>query len=387
MKICILGWYGTETIGDRAIMVGILSFFNKVFQEIEINLGSLYPFYSKRMLKEDSILYKKVLKKNIKITLFDSQNKKELNEFIKKSDVVIMGGGPIMDIDEVFMIEYAFKKSKKMKKKTGILGCGIGPLYSLPHKKSSINIINNSDLVILRDEQSKEKLIDISNELNIKIEEEKIKVAFDPAVECCLNFLENNAPKTNNEIVINLREYPDCYSKESKLYKINRNLEEFIIKFSQKYNDFIIRLVPMHCFNIGNDDRKFLNYIKLKNNLENIIVQNEILSLQETMKLYMDAKFCIGMRFHSVVFQTLLNGKNYVLDYTEPRVGKISGFLSKIDKNGFYKGRYICLQETDFINMDEVFNISTINNKFIYDKKEIKMNLRIYENEIREKFI
>ena len=25
MNICILGWYGTETIGDRAILAGIIS--------------------------------------------------------------------------------------------------------------------------------------------------------------------------------------------------------------------------------------------------------------------------------------------------------------------------------------------------------------------------
>ena len=59
MKITIIGWYGTETIGDRAILTGIFSFFNQLFNKIEIKLGSLYPFFSKRTLNEDYSFYVK----------------------------------------------------------------------------------------------------------------------------------------------------------------------------------------------------------------------------------------------------------------------------------------------------------------------------------------
>lgn len=46
-KICILGWYGTETIGDRAILDGIFILLDKVFCEYELYLGSLNPFFQK----------------------------------------------------------------------------------------------------------------------------------------------------------------------------------------------------------------------------------------------------------------------------------------------------------------------------------------------------
>ena len=50
------------------------------------------------------------------------------------------------------------------------------------------------------------------------------------------------------------------------------------------------------------------------------------------------------MRFHSVVFQCLLSGKNAILDYTDPEYGKISGFLKEIDPDNYYNIRYYNLQ-------------------------------------------
>ena len=54
MRICAVGWYGTETIGDRAIFAGVLHIFNFFEGNIDVRLGSLYPFYSHRMLMEDT---------------------------------------------------------------------------------------------------------------------------------------------------------------------------------------------------------------------------------------------------------------------------------------------------------------------------------------------
>lgn len=48
--VCILGWYGTETLGDRAILDGILSALYLAYGECNILLGSLYPFFTERTI-------------------------------------------------------------------------------------------------------------------------------------------------------------------------------------------------------------------------------------------------------------------------------------------------------------------------------------------------
>ncbi|EIF50099.1 polysaccharide pyruvyl transferase family protein [Sulfurovum sp. AR] len=380
MKITIIGWYGTETIGDRAILAGLFSFFAKVYDDFEINLGSLYPFFSERTTNEDFSFYKELTKKDFKIEIFNSKDSKELIHVIKQSDVVAMGGGPLMDISELFMVEYAFKKARKLGKKTALLGCGVGPLFHKKYRKSVLEIVQHSDIVILRDSKSKENLQEIYKEFNRYFDESAVNISYDPAVECVLQFNKENTPTQQDYIAINLREFPIEYNKQNDSKNINEELKRFIKNVALKYTDKDIRLIPMHYFHIGNDDRVFLNSIAMDLKCENIKVQNPNLTLKETIEVYQNAYFNIGMRFHSIVLQTIASAKNYILDYTEPKKGKIYGFLKDIDKDRFYESRYISLQEGE-ISTEILQNESE---QFELNVDEIDKHLKIYLEKLEE---
>ena len=124
--VCILGWYGTETLGDRAILDGILSALYLAYGECNILLGSLYPFFTERTIYEDGEIYKNTAP-GCNITIFDIKEKTR-GHYIEKSDVVIMGGGPIMELNLLYLIYNCFKNAKSYGKKIIVLGCGIGPL-------------------------------------------------------------------------------------------------------------------------------------------------------------------------------------------------------------------------------------------------------------------
>ncbi|MEY8211141.1 MAG: polysaccharide pyruvyl transferase family protein [Gammaproteobacteria bacterium] len=358
MRITIIGWYGTETIGDRAILAGLISFFSKSFKSFEIKLGSLYPFFSERTLNEDCAFYKEITGKGYDIKIFNSKKPKELVNAIKNSDLIVMGGGPLMDLNELFMVEYAFKKAKKLGVKTALLGCGVGPLFNKKYRKSVLEISLHSDIHILRDSQSKNSLSVLYKEFKKTLNLDLIHTSFDPAVECVLHHNNNDA---RDYIAINLRAFPAEYNKNRGGSRgIDNELKQFVASVSRQFSEQEIKLVPMHYFHVGSDDRVFLNSIALDLKLDNITVQNKNLTLKETIDVYKHAYFNIGMRFHAVVLQTIVSGKNFVLDYTEPGKGKINSFLKDIDKNEFYKNRYLSMQEdkvsTDIINhMDEVF--------------------------------
>jgi polysaccharide pyruvyl transferase WcaK-like protein len=384
MKITIIGWYGTETIGDRAILAGLISFFAKSYGEFEIKLGSLYPFFSERTLNEDYSFYKEMAEKDFSIEIFHSKDSKQLDQAIKESDLVAMGGGPLMDLDELFMVEYAFKKARKLGKKTALLGCGVGPLFHKKYKRAVLHISLKSNITILRDNTSKENLRDIYQRFNQVFKEESIYTSYDPAVECALEFNNKYTSVSRDYIAINLREFPIKYTREKDFKNISKNinngLKNFIKDIAFKYSTREIRLIPMHYFHIGNDDRVFLNSIAMDVNLPNIQVQNSPLTLKETIKVYQDAYFNIGMRFHSVVLQTMASGKNYILDYTEPQKGKIYGFLKDIDKVGFYKNRYISLQENEITSAI----LQNENAKFEVNVTEIKNDLNIYIQKLKD---
>lgn len=360
----------------------MFSFFNKAYDNFAINLGSLYPLFSERTLNEDYKFYKDVLGKEITINLFDSKDNKALDQAMVESDVVVMGGGPLMHIDPMYMIEYAFKKAKKLKKKTALLGCGVGPIFTKKHKKSLINIIKYSDLIVLRDSISKNNLEQILHEFGRSLARGQIFISFDPAVQCALDFNALTNSNQNNYIAISLRDFPKEYSRKNRSAEINNILLSFVKMLCDTFTYREIRLIPMHYFHIGGDDREFLNSIKLDLECGNLFVQNRPLSLQETMQVYQNAWFNVGMRFHAVVLQTIVSGKNYILDYTEPGKGKISGFLKNIDKNRFYKSRYISLQKTNKIS-SELIQQDEIVNQFIFDKHTVNKSLGVYVDVLR----
>ena len=83
VKITIIGWYGTETIGDRAILSGIFTFFKKAFGEFEVKLGSLYPFFTQRTLNEDHNFWKGSCNCIFPVQIFDSKKVQELDKILE----------------------------------------------------------------------------------------------------------------------------------------------------------------------------------------------------------------------------------------------------------------------------------------------------------------
>ena len=97
MVVSIIGWYGTETMGDRAILDGILSILSEYSKHITVQIGSLFDFYTRRTLMEEKDVFNKTAPLT-KLKIFDIKDKKVREEKIKCSDVLLFGGGPLMDL-------------------------------------------------------------------------------------------------------------------------------------------------------------------------------------------------------------------------------------------------------------------------------------------------
>lgn len=335
-SIVIIGWYGTETIGDRAILAGLINTFAKTYDEFIINLGSLYPDFSERTLIEDGEFYSQISNSQLKdICIFDSMSKTVLRDAIKAADLVVVGGGPLMDIAEMHMLRYAFRFARKSKVRTALLGCGWGPLNKEEYIKCAVDLVNLADVAIFRDSISREQCLKYAPSADIV-------AAIDPAFFCA-DFFRQNYPETPQEYaVVNFRDASlDQY--DANAAKCEQKIVEILTVLLEK-TEYPIRLLPMHTFHVGGDDRDILNRLKIKLNSPRISVLNNPPSLVETMSQYRNASVAIGMRFHAVLLQTVLNGRNYIVDYTHPTKGKTIGLLREIGLEGAYNNRYYSLQ-------------------------------------------
>ncbi|MFZ5968928.1 MAG: polysaccharide pyruvyl transferase family protein [Bacillota bacterium] len=362
MKIVVLGWYGTETLGDRAILYGLMEIFEKTFGQVGISIGSIYPFFTERSLYEDEA-FLSLCAPMAQVSYFDVKNKEILNSEILGSDLVIMGGGPIMDLNDLGIIEYGFGIAKKNKIKTALLGCGIGPLFKKKFQKTSLKLLKQADLVILRDEVAKRNILELEKINNFKIDKD-VYVTFDPAILPVRKFIENYGErKIDNNIAINFREFPKGNFQNVDTNQIDKLLINTLEDISKHYEKII--LFPMHTFSVGGDDRYYLSKLIFRASSGNIKVLDKPMCLWELFELVYNSNACIGMRYHSVVFQSLLNGNNLIFDYTEASKGKISGFLDIINGKDFYYLRYINIQS---LSHEKTLNIESLleENKFNY---------------------
>jgi len=379
MKVCICGWYGTETLGDRAILTGIIKILHDTFHDFEVAIGSLYPFLTRRTLLEDGDIYAGIAP-GTSVGCFGVRDKTALDEMIDQSDMIIFGGGPIMDLAELEIMRYLFVQAKKEKKKTLILGCGIGPLYKKQFRKAASDILKHADLIIFRDAYSVLSAYEICPE-----QVERFAYFHDPAILAVGEYLSGNVSKKEpGKLIVNLRQFHDIgFGKKD--YLDDSKLIGFLDLLSDCFEK--VELVPMHTFGTGGDDRLYLTKLKSSLSKDNIEVIHKPQNLFQLFELFANSEACVGMRYHSIVFQTLLNGNNYILDYTDKERGKINAFLSMIDPKSFYQDRYCNVQE-DFneIRFQEIPGILRGKAAFIYDNRIFQETLQDYCERIREIF-
>lgn len=339
MTVTIIGWYGTETLGDRAILAGIFHVIFSMDSSCRVRLGSLHPVLTERTLLEDKDFYNGCAGVDFEIAIFDSLSEKQLRLNISDSDLVVVGGGPLMDLQEMNMLGYAFRYASVRHKRCLLLGCGWGPLTQSESMHTGKELVRISAMSIFRDDISGKLAENASPDAA-----DRIISIIDPAfLSCCVYRKKRTAASPEEFIAVNFRDLTaegDHYSRS----RMDDSMFVGIIRQVLSSTQLPVLLVPMHTFAIGGDDRIILERIAQKVKDDRIAVQHSPLSLEQTMDCFSSAKACIGMRFHSVLMQTALNGNNYIVDYTHPREGKIGGLIRQLGMTDFYAGRYYSLQ-------------------------------------------
>ena len=307
-RVFIVGWYGTETVGDKAILGGIVDYYtNKYNNEVEFVIGSLFPFVSEKTCEELDIDAKVVSTQSV-----------DLLRYSKSSDEVVMGGGPLMDLSVLYVPLLAFRIGKYFGAITTIFGCGIGPLKKKKYKNTVIDIFKFADEVKLRDKKS------LTWYESLKFKTKGILIG-DPAKDY-IKRIERTVTVNEAESVLccYLRDWTFEYFYGTKEdFKVQKDqFERGIAKLiREKANELSVDKIEfhhMHNFVMGNDDRDFSRYFtdKFFPNDERVYIEkglSSVVSIISSMKI---AQLNICMRFHSVLFAHTLQTDFLAIDYT-----------------------------------------------------------------------
>ena len=314
-RVLICGWYGTETLGDKAILAGIIHALQSTLGSVEITLVSLHPYVSQMTMSQMNEL------KGVDVIAAE-----EAIRSVSEMDYVVFGGGPLMaGIDQIAEMEAIFSKASQNSIPTVIAGCGVGPLGDSWHNESIKRILSMSSLRIYRDEKSKQ----LAEQLGIDTKMDS--VADDPAFSWLKEqSISTSLPffKSGKTLLLGLRDFPyrqyatalddqQCLAMKARYESETLAALEQLV---ERNSDLIIRPLPMCTNHFGGDDRWFYRRLfrgrdSLKSHLDLSLLGPE-LSPVEYCQAFREADVVLGMRFHSIVFALGLGTPTVVIDYT-----------------------------------------------------------------------
>ena len=325
-RVLIIGWYGTETLGDKAILGGIVNALRLALENFDVYLASLEPYISRMTVRQmPELATCSVLSIPDAIKLVDEM------------DLIVFGGGPIMAIDSLAEMIAIFEQAHQANKPTLIAGCGVGPLGEEHLNQAIKRLLELATHRIYRDEQS----MFLAQSLGIDTHNDQ--VAEDPALtwaDAQISQLEHLTHTDTNRLLLGLRNWPyHEYAREfsvSKAEKIKTNFEREIIAtlnlLVEKNPDLQIVPFPMSTNHIGQDDRWF--YRRLFRNEPNLLkvidksyLQAEVSPLK-AIEAFRHVSASLTMRFHSVLFALATETPTVSIDYTLGR-GKVKSLAEK----------------------------------------------------------
>jgi polysaccharide pyruvyl transferase WcaK-like protein len=317
----VLGWYGTETNGDKAIL-------DTVIRDVRSRArpGERIVLFSTEVRLTQWTLHELGVSDVDVVDVYGSSFFAE----IASARSITIGGGPLMHIDPLGYLLEAFECGRKTGARLRVFGCGVGPLDRGARYRWAVRrILSLADEVTLRDRQS---LVWARDHGCRGVEE--MRVTDDPSMDFVRQWLRGGQHPVNDSgeyVACFLRDLPREYFyalDDDSFSALREAFERNIVKHLSSFGSqgLRVKLLPMHSYHIGGDDRLFNARLARRGDWSvPPSVETRPISPQEALLEMKNAKRVVCMRFHSVVFASLVNPNFEVIDYT--RGGKIASFI------------------------------------------------------------
>ena len=345
-KILIFGYYGFQNTGDEAILQVIIDQIKKNISQAKLTVLSYKA--AETMEKYDV----RAISRNKYIDLVKA---------IKESDIIISGGGSILqDATSARSLIYYLAiiyLAKKLGKKTMFYGNGFGPITKPFNKKLAKYIINKVDIITVRDYQSKEEIEALGVKKDITVTADVTFSMNLPSEEDIKDIYENERIDTTKRLVgISVRRWhgEDVYKE------IIASICESLMN-----KNYEVVFIPMQYF----EDVYISEEIAYMMNKKPKIIKSEY-SPKEIAGIISGLDLLIGMRLHSLIFAAMAAVPMVGLEY-DP---KILNFLNLVGQESGGRVENLC-----------GFHLRDIIDRVIYKKEEYKHNLIDIRNELRQR--
>ncbi|UMZ75086.1 polysaccharide pyruvyl transferase CsaB [Natranaerofaba carboxydovora] len=343
-KVVFSGYYGSDNIGDEALIAVLLKELNKRIKDFKPVVISNNP-------AKTSSAYE-----------IDAMSKTDIKNIIKElksADLLISGGGSLLqDVTGKKTIPYylgIIALAKILRVPVFFCAQGVGPVNSVFFKKAIKYTLNRVDAISVRDEKSKLFL----ESLGVK---KDIHYTADLAYLLYPNDKSKIEEILSNESLTSFTENGFCLGVSIRPWKDNKYIDSLIKllkEIKENYPEYNIIFIPFKHL----DDLEISQYAMKKaeeNNLEAKMIKNNY-TPEEVLGIISEMDILIGVRLHSLIFSAIGNTLPLGISY-DP---KVDAFLEQLELDS--------ISDIDSLDYNSSFeNIERYLQEKTYIKKEIK---------------
>ena len=313
MHIVLSGYYGFDNVGDEAILLSIITALRKAQPSVEITVLSNNPESTAKTYGVQAVNRWKL---------------KEISAVLKHADGLISGGGSLLQ-DQTGMKSIPYycgiiRIAKFHKKPVFVYAQGMGPINKSISQFITKNTLNKVDQITIRDEASKQLLVDIGVKKSMKVVPDPV-IGLDPSAFRS-EWVERQAIE-GGYISVSVRDWPSEVNFKQKI------VEGLDLLARSGHN---IVFIPMH------DEHDEKTSFEMANMMsEKSLVAPGNLSIEEKITVIGQSDLLIGMRLHSLIFSAIQATPFIALSY-DPKIDAFAeiskqpniGHVEKDDWNG-----------------------------------------------------
>lgn len=287
-SVLIVGYYGFGNSGDDAILKSICDDIRSISPSVDIGVLSKNP--------EET-------KSEYKVNAYDRFSLPTVFKAIKKCDVLVMGGGTlIQELSSTKSMYYylgILQMAKVLGKKIMLYSNGIGPINKSSSKRLTKLVLNQVDLITLRESLSLKVLEDLG------VSKPELLVTADPVFNLSLDVKKTTITK-NPYVVVMVRPW-----KAEKAYvKPMARVCDYIYETYGKQIVFAPMKYPM--------DLGMSKEIAGEMHHKAMIIERHVPE-EEMFGLIKESDLVIAMRLHALIYGAIQNTPMIGVEY-DPKI-------------------------------------------------------------------
>jgi polysaccharide pyruvyl transferase CsaB len=337
-KILVTGYYGLGNIGDEAILSGMITSLKKYIENPNISVVTNSPEETRALHSITPVQqsFKKGIPRFIHKAIFDRELVNVKRE-IEKCDIFILGGGSLLQDLRVHYLPILLslvKLAQRCGKKTVIYGIGAGPIDTYFGQRICRAVLNEADLVTVRDSMSKDVLEKCGVRNVIRTADPAFGINI-PTQDIIDNYL-NSMRLSNGEQYIATTAYnwlhdSDLFRNPTKgMHDLQTRRERLANSFEVIVNKYNQEILFVPTVKIDEDGYTVIKELMPSSG------KARVLDYDAHFNAIFAALSCsnvlIGMRLHSLILATLMGVPVVPISYC----GKVKSYLDLIGMEDLY---------------------------------------------------